>query len=389
MRDRAEIASPEKTSDRLRVVFVGAFAAASGNSPQGGVITASRGLLHSPISRSVEWIPVDTTSGAVPPPPLRVRMLRAAARAVRFAWILATDRVDLAFVMTSDGSSFVEKGAMALFARAMGVPVVLAPRSGFIADDLRHSRFFRWYVPLVLRSCSRVMCQGASWAEFYGPLAGGRERIVTIPNWIEIDTLPRSQVAATAHRGVRVLYMGWVERFKGIFDLIDAAAMAGAKLADVTFVVCGKGGDFEAARARVAAQGLADRFEFRGWVSGAEKARIFQDADVYVHPSHREGMPNALIEAMGAGLACIGARTGGVPDLLRSDALGLLFDPGDVAGLSAALVELCSDPARRAALGATARSHVIAEHSAEATWPRVLQMFRAAIADRRTASSTP
>lgn len=372
---------------KLRVLFVGGFAKSQADGSVGGVITASRGLFHSAISEYVEWIPVDSTSTSVPPPPLVVRLVHAVPRTLRFIWLLVTRRIDLAFILASDGSSFVEKGVMALLAHGARIPVILAPRSGFIPDDVRRSRFFRWYVPFVLRRCDRILCQGETWAAFYASLAGGSDRIVTIPNWIEVHPLSPRPNAPSQRGSVRVIYLGWVERFKGIFDLIDAAALGGASLAGASFVVCGRGGDLEAARSHAAAVGLADRFEFRGWVTGSAKEEALRDADIYVHPSHREGMPNALLEAMAAGLPCIAARSGAVPDLLRSDELGVLVEPGDVAALARALAGLASSPAKRAAMGAAARAHVLEHHSVESAWPRVLALFRSVVAPKNARGS--
>lgn len=379
----AALAGGLPADPKLRVVFVGGFSTQQADGSIGGVVTASRGLLESPISAYVEWIPVDSTSPTVPPPPIARRLGRAAVRTGRFAWLLLTRRVDLAFIFASDGSSFVEKGAMALLASSVGIPVVISPRSGFIPDDLRRSRFFRWYVPFVLRRCDRILCQGESWTTFYASLVGSTETVETIPNWIDVGEAPDRRDAHAARRSIQVLFLGWVERFKGIFDLIDAVALARKELDGASFVVCGRGGDLEAAQAHAASVGVAERFAFRGWVAGREKEQALRDAEVYVHPSHREGMPNALLEAMALGLPCVAARSGAIPDVIRSDATGLLFPPGDVAALARALTELVREPARRQAIGHAAWAHVRSEHSIDAVWPRVLALFRATIAGRK------
>ncbi len=375
----SELPSPSAAErEKLRVLFVGAFARSAPDGATGGVITATRGLVDSPLSDHVVWVPIDSTGGSVPPPPVYVRMVRAAVRLVRFMRVLVAGRIDVAYILTSDGSSFLEKGVMTLLARARGVPVILNPRSGLIPAEVRRSRFFRWYIPFVLRRCNRVMCQGSSWRQFYASLLGGDERLVAISNWIDPRSLPmRDYVTARAPAPVRVLYLGWVERFKGIFDLIDAARVAGEDLRDVSFVICGKGSDFDAARRYAQEVGVADLFEFRGWVTGADKAALLAEVDLYVHPSHLEGMPNSLLEAMAAGLPSIAARVGGVPDVLPEPSAGILFEPGDIAALSQALVKLVRDPARRAAMGQAARRRILEHHSVDVIWPRMLEILSA------------
>lgn len=363
----------------IRVLFVGGFAEVQADGSVGGVLTASRSLLQSGISRYVEWIPLDSSSLSVPPPPLAVRTLRAGRRLFQFTSLLMRGHVDITLLFASDGASLIEKGLMALIARARGTRVIFAPRSGFVPDNLASSRLLRWFVPFVLQRCDRVLCQGAVWARFYGSIGVPPDRITTIPNWIEVPyALDRSAYGPRSDE-VCFLYLGWVERFKGIFDLIDAAALAGSRLDGARFVICGRGSDLDAAFRHAAALGLAERFEFRGWVTGAAKDEVLRGADVYVHPSHREGMPNALLEAMGSGLACIAARSGGIPDLIPTPQIGVLYEAGDVAALADALSSLAADRERRLALGEAARQRILTEHGIDAAWPRVLELFRSVL----------
>jgi len=66
----------------------------------------------------------------------------------------------------------------------------------------------------------------------------------------------------------------------------------------------------------------------------------------------------AIIEAMTAGLAVIASRVGGNPDLIEAGVNGLLVEPGDVAGLAAALKWLVTDPVQRLALGRAAQARI-------------------------------
>jgi glycosyltransferase involved in cell wall biosynthesis len=82
---------------------------------------------------------------------------------------------------------------------------------------------------------------------------------------------------------------------------------------------------------------------------------VLAELDVAVCASHFEGSPLAVMEYMEAGLPIVATRVGGVPDLIEDDVHGLLVEPGDPAGLAAAIDDLLSDRARAAALGARAR----------------------------------
>jgi glycosyltransferase involved in cell wall biosynthesis len=89
-------------------------------------------------------------------------------------------------------------------------------------------------------------------------------------------------------------------------------------------------------------------------------------ADVLAAPSRNEGMGRVLVEAMALGLPVVGARVGGIPDVIVDGESGLLVPPDDPGALAGALVELGRDAALRAKLGAGARPRAEAFSTAAA-----------------------
>src|SRR5439155_1433457 len=77
--------------------------------------------------------------------------------------------------------------------------------------------------------------------------------------------------------------------------------------------------------------------------------------DIFVLPSHAEGMSNALLEAMALGRPAVATAVGGNPDVVRDGVTGRLVPPGQPPALAAALAELLAEPARAVTLGAAAR----------------------------------
>jgi len=88
---------------------------------------------------------------------------------------------------------------------------------------------------------------------------------------------------------------------------------------------------------------------------------LLADADLCVVPSvWQDAFPNAVLETMALGKAVIATSVGGIPDMIEDGVSGLLVPPGDETALTAAIVALLSDPARRSALGEAARERVAA-----------------------------
>jgi colanic acid/amylovoran biosynthesis glycosyltransferase len=111
-------------------------------------------------------------------------------------------------------------------------------------------------------------------------------------------------------------------------------------------------------------------------------ADVLARADVFALPSvispdgDREGIPNALIEAMAAGLPAVSTYHSGVPELIEDGRTGYLARPGDVDDLRAALVRALTepDPAPRAE---AARAVVEAEFNSHRSARRLVELFRA------------
>jgi glycosyltransferase involved in cell wall biosynthesis len=88
--------------------------------------------------------------------------------------------------------------------------------------------------------------------------------------------------------------------------------------------------------------------------------------DVFALPSLWEGLPLALILAMGAGRPVVATRLAGIPEVVTDGETGLLVEPGDAAALGSALARVCGDSVLRARLGAKARAAVRDRFGADA-----------------------
>ena len=95
---------------------------------------------------------------------------------------------------------------------------------------------------------------------------------------------------------------------------------------------------------------------FTGYLAGDELAAAYASADVFAFPSDTETLGFVAMESMASGVPAVGARAGGVPDVIEHEVNGLLFTPGDEAELTEALRRLLYDPALRARLAARARA---------------------------------
>jgi glycosyltransferase involved in cell wall biosynthesis len=122
---------------------------------------------------------------------------------------------------------------------------------------------------------------------------------------------------------------------------------------DVRLVIVGDGNDRPRLEALTSELQIADRVTFAGWQS--ETRGYFEAFDIVALSSLREGLPNVLLEAMALEVPCLATRIAGIPKLIEHGANGLLAETGDQAGFTKGLLELVTNPTRRAELAGAGR----------------------------------
>jgi glycogen(starch) synthase len=158
---------------------------------------------------------------------------------------------------------------------------------------------------------------------------------------------------------VRVLFVGRLERRKGVDTLLAAArALVDEGLA-VTFTLVGPNADsvyrssFEQAAA--ARPALRSAVSFTGAVSDAELDRLYAESDIVCAPSRYESHGVVLIEAMMFGKPIVTCDAGGIGEVVQAGRNALVSPPDEPVALAASLSRLCADPELRARLGAAGR----------------------------------
>ncbi|MCL5270593.1 MAG: glycosyltransferase [bacterium] len=151
---------------------------------------------------------------------------------------------------------------------------------------------------------------------------------------------------------------------KGYPDLIEALAGLRTRVPGLICLAAGRDDSAGALPALARARGLESALKFIGFNEDPSR-ELLPAADLLVMPSHWEGCPVALLEAMRAGLPSVATRVGGIPELITDGREGLLVPPHAPGALTEALAALLVDPARRAAMGAAARARFLATFTAD------------------------
>jgi glycosyltransferase involved in cell wall biosynthesis len=202
------------------------------------------------------------------------------------------------------------------------------------------------------------------------------ERIVTVsPSWEAWvrATFPNPRVECVTNAvplprveglrdQARIAFVGRLTRDKGAYDLVEAVALLREWNPQIRLELAGDG-DAGALARHAHELGMGDRVLVRGWCSPEECARMYARSALFVLPSHVEGLPMSLLEAMAAGCAVISTRVGGIPDVVQDGENGLLVAPGEPARLADAIARVLAEPGLAPQLGRAARATIARRHS--------------------------
>jgi glycosyltransferase involved in cell wall biosynthesis len=268
-------------------------------------------------------------------------------------------------------ASFMRKSLLLLVARRSGCKTVFHLHGGgFRRFALEESGpVLRRWIRHTLERSSVVVTLSEGWADFVQGFAP-RAKLAVVPN-----SVPLPAEAATPEQPQRILFLGRLEAAKGVFELLAAGARLAPDYPALRLVFGGEG-DAAALRRRAQELGIADRIELPGWVGARERDAELARASVFCLPSHAEGAPMSLLEAMAAGKAVVASSVGGIPEIVRDGDNGLLVPARDAAALTSALARVLDDAGLRERLARQARATIARHYSTEVVCGQLSALYR-------------
>lgn len=216
------------------------------------------------------------------------------------------------------------------------------------------------------RNLDRIVVPSRFYIEKFVEWGWPRELFTYIPNYVQVDGFVPSY-----EPGDHFLFLGRLATEKGVATLVDAAARAGVGLK-----IAGTGPLDATLRERAAVLGAS--VEFLGFRSGDDLHDCVRRCRAVVVPSEwYENAPMSVLESFALGKPVIGARIGGVPEMVRPGVTGWLFESGDVEQLADVLAQVArTNDADVARLGHTARSVVAQEFAQSRYVEAMLALYR-------------
>ncbi len=216
-------------------------------------------------------------------------------------------------------------------------------------------------------------------------------RIEVIPNFIDPAVYDRTRYTSVLDEqvdgGTRVLmHVSNFRPVKRIRDVVHIFARVARRVPSV-LVMVGDGPDRLDAEQEARNLGIDDRVFFLGKIDAV--APLLAGADLFLLPSDRESFGLSALEALASGVPVIGARAGGLPEVVRDGDTGVLCDVGDVEGMGDAAIDLLLDHHRWERMSAEAARDSRERFSEGEIVRQYLQFYEYALARPRPAGASP
>ena len=311
---------------------------------KGGIAAVVNGYRGSELEKKYAIHYIETYCDGTKP----AKFLKAVAAYLRFVKELAVFRPDIIHIHSSFGASFYRKLPFIWLGSALRIPIVNhihgAEWDAFYSNATKKSKRLK---RTTLRKCNRVIALSNDWRKNLGDVVDS-ELISVVPNY----SLPMHDSQDVQKQSI-VLFLGFLSKRKGCFDIPQIVAQVQNEVEDVLFVIAGSGTNDDVHRISelVEKEKVVEHLSFPGWVRDEQKKQLMQKAAVFFLPSYAEGMPMSILEAMGHGLPIVSSNVGGIPELVEQERNGYICDPGDTKAFADAIVTLLQDAQLRNTMG--------------------------------------
>lgn len=320
---------------------------------------------------SAELRPLDTRGGGH----VAMSLYYVPMAMLKLLWHRLTGRLAGVHINMAERASAARKGLMVIYARMIGARVLIhlhAAQMHHVYRRLgpRSQAVVRWVFSLAHEV---VVLGEASRAFVLNDLHCDPQRVHSVINGVPGPRVARR--AEGSHTRFRILFLGNLLERKGLSDLLRALSYLQSRSTQWEATIAG-GGDVEGYRRKAAELGLGDNVKFFGWARQDQAVELLAQADALVLPSYDEGLPLVILEALANGVAVVCTPVGEIPSTLRDGSEAVFVQPGDSAGIAAALDRLMTDASLRRTLEQRGQAFYRERFSIEAFFNSVAAVHR-------------
>ncbi len=275
-------------------------------------------------------------------------------------------------------ASTLRDGLFLLIAKAYGIPVLVFFRGWDPDFALRIRRYFPGPFRIVFRRADSLIVLAEEFKQQLGDL--GIHSPIYIETTVVEDSvfLPANEASPavkTADSCYSILYLSRLVKGKGLELVIEAFAGLQEACPTWRLLIAGDGAAASSARALVNERRISN-VEFLGHVGGEAKRQAYKRSHIFCFPTfYGEGMPNAVLEAMGHGLPVVTRPVGGLADFFEDGRMGHISAAGDPATFTQLLQDLAENDDKRGEMGAYNRRYAQGRFAAARVAKRLIDVY--------------
>ncbi|MFR3322562.1 MAG: glycosyltransferase family 4 protein [Lachnospiraceae bacterium] len=279
-------------------------------------------------------------------------VIRKVSKALRayfeFIYTTLVWKPNLVHVHTSFGGSFYRKALIIEMASLAKIPVINHVHGAEFDEFYRRkSQRKKKAIEKIYNKCIRTIALSEEWKKNLAEIVP-EQTISVVENYgILQEDIIKEKFTKPNHK--MILFLGFICERKGCLDIPASCRSLCRKIPMLGLFLV------EVVKSKKSSRNSStkykDNVEFPGWIRNEQKAQYLREADIFLLPSYNEGMPMAILDAMGCGLPIVSTEVGGIPKIVRQGVNGYLYKPGDSKNMACAIIEYLTDDEKRLKAG--------------------------------------
>ena len=261
---------------------------------------------------------------------------------LRIALRLTVDKeIKIVHLHFAADGSFWRKEKLLKLSKLFGKKVIMHCHSSRFKDFYNEASVKRQkQIVSTLRKADMMIVLSESWKRWFASVGVEESRMTVLHNITDYPVL-RPEMK-TKDGKIHFLFLGEIGERKGVFDILRGLSKFKDDFSGKIELRIGGNRNEQQLLAAIRKNGLGDIVKFEGWVSGDKKINLLNWADVFILPSHNEGLPISILEAMSYGMPIISTPVGGIPEVVKGN--GVLVTPGNEIEIALSMRHYLDNP---------------------------------------------
>ena len=250
--------------------------------------------------------------------------------------LLLDTSIKIIHLHSASNGSFVRKSLIALIGMAFRKKIIFHLHGGAFKSFYSRASIFKPGIRMVLKKSDTVICLSKQWHDYYSNTLS-LKNVVSISNPVELS---EGEDYFRVGPVVNLLFLGRICDDKGIFNLIEYLRTSKYFIEDRLKLFIGGVGEHERLLNIISDPSFNSNITYHGWVDDNVKRQLLEEADVFILPSHFEGLPVSILEAMAFRKPIIATDVGGISSIVKNGVNGWLLNPKNLKQLDLVFAEI-------------------------------------------------